>query len=89
VGKVSNWLRATVDNKPWWAIIVAACLASLKNGPSLISYVRSFFPIEPTIFVSLKNDGAGPPLNGPRISIMDVESQKFLPIVGGNDTSSD
>jgi uncharacterized protein (TIGR02594 family) len=92
VSAISKWLRATVDNKPWWAIILAACLASLgsefvKNIPGLISSARSLLPIEPTIFVILRNKGAGPPLDGPRISVMDAKTRSFLPIVGSNDTS--
>jgi uncharacterized protein (TIGR02594 family) len=92
VSTISKWLRATVDNKPWWAIILAACLASLgselvKSIPTFISSARSLFPIEPTIFVVLKNKGAGPPGNGPKISIMDASTRAFLPIVNSSETS--
>jgi uncharacterized protein (TIGR02594 family) len=92
VSKASNWLRATVDNKPWWAIILAAFLASLgsevvKNVPGFVSFARSYFPVEATVFVIVKNNGAGPPRDGPKISIMDTRAQNFLPIVGSNDTS--
>ena len=89
---ISGWLRATVDNKPWWAIILAACLASLgsefiKSIPGLVSSARSLFPIEPTILVVLKNKGAGPPPDGPEVSILDARTKNFLPIVGSNKTS--
>jgi uncharacterized protein (TIGR02594 family) len=92
VSAISKWLRATVDNKPWWAIILAACLASLgselvKSIPSFISSARSLFPIEPTIFVVLRNKGAGPPVDGPKISIMDAGTRTFLPIIGSSETS--
>ena len=89
---ISKWLRATVDNKPWWAIILAACLASLgselvKGIPTLISSARSHFPIKSTIFVVLKNKGAGPPGNGPKISIMDASTRTFLPVANSSQTS--
>ena len=92
VGAISKWLRATVDNKPWWAIVLAACLASfgsefVKSIPSLISSARSLLPIEPTIFVVLRNKGAGAPKDGPKISIMDARTRTFLPVVGSSDTS--
>jgi uncharacterized protein (TIGR02594 family) len=92
VSTISKWLRATVDNKPWWAIILAACLASLgsevvKGIPTFISSARSLFPIEPTILVVLKNKGAGPPANGPKVSIMDAGTRAFLPLVGSSETS--
>lgn len=92
VTKISGWLRATVDNKPWWAIVLAAFLASLgsegvKNIPNLVSFVSSFFPSDRTVFVALKKNGAGPPLDGPEISIMDGRSQHFLPIEGTDRTS--
>jgi uncharacterized protein (TIGR02594 family) len=92
VSKTTKWLRATVDNKPWWAIILAAFLASLgseamKRVPDLISWVRSSFPIEPTVYVFLKEKCAGPPIDGARVSVMDTSSGNLLVIQDANATS--
>jgi uncharacterized protein (TIGR02594 family) len=94
MSRISKWFHATVDDKPWWAIILAAFLTSIgsefvKDIPEAIAWGRSFFPIEPTLFVVLKNKGAGPPMNGPTISVMDIRSSRFLPIVGTNRTTVD
>jgi uncharacterized protein (TIGR02594 family) len=89
--RVKRWLQATVDNKPWWAIILAAFLASLgpelmKSVPDLIAWGRSFRPIEPTIYVFLKAANTSAPIDGARVSIMDAGSGSFLQIEGANQT---
>lgn len=84
---ISAWLKATVDNKPWWAIILAAALAavgseSAKNIPSLYSWGRSFFPIDSTqhIFIAQKENNA--PIDGAKIEILDTST--LTPLIVGN-----
>ena len=91
MNRLKRWLRMTVDNKPWWAIILAAFLASLgsellKRIPDLITWARSFYPIEPTIYVYLRGTATASPIDGARVSVLDSTSGAFLPIQGVNQT---
>src|SRR4029077_2787993 len=91
MNRLKRWLQVTVDNKPWWAIILAAFLASLgseplKRIPDLITWTRSFYPIEPTIYVYLRGTATASPIDGGRVSVLDSTSGAFLPIQGVNQT---
>jgi uncharacterized protein (TIGR02594 family) len=92
VSRTGKWLRATIDNKPWWAIIVAACLASLgselvKKVPEGISWGRTFFPVDATVYVFLKEKGGSSPVKGSKVSIMDTKSGDLFLISGSNEHS--
>jgi uncharacterized protein (TIGR02594 family) len=92
MSRARQWLRATVDDKPWWAIILVAFLASLgsesvKRVPELIAWVWSTFPIEPTVYIYLRGKGPAPPIDGAKVSIMDPQSGNLLIILNVNETS--
>jgi hypothetical protein len=83
----AGWLKVTIDNKPWWAIIVAAALGAMgseviKNAPSAYSWIRSFFPIEPTIHIFVRSKGSNSPIEGARVAIMDTMTLKPIGILG-------
>lgn len=91
MSRATQWLRATVDNKPWWAIILAAFLGSLgseavKWAPEGISAFRSSFPKEVTVYIFLKGKGAAAPIDGAKVSIMDTDSDSLLTILNVNET---
>ena len=70
-------------DKPWWVIIAAAALAAMGTAavggiPSLMAWARSFFPVNATLFLSVKDTEQHSPMSGVRFSVIDTRENARL-----------
>ena|SRR5260370_14175398 len=86
----SRWLRATIDNKPWWSIVLVAALGALGTGiisafPYIVSGVTSLFPSYYNIYILLKDEATRNRIDGAAVSILDMENQENVHVYGTSD----
>lgn len=70
-------------DKPWWIIIAAAALTAVGTTliggiPSLLVWIQSFYPIDATLFLSVKDAQRHRPMTGVRFSVIDTRNNALL-----------
>jgi uncharacterized protein (TIGR02594 family) len=90
--RIFRWVHITVDNRPWWLLILSAALGAIGSGvigavPSITTHLSQWLS-GIKVFIQVKDETSGNPIDGVEISFRNIETWQPIRLSGGGENNT-